>query len=160
MNGIHYTPTLVEEELRALIDNKREYIIRQGADSTAAKFMQREVILLERVLRELQLRSDMFMSAMATAIAEKILLVRKHPHADRFVGILVYYETVPRCSWNDDNLNMVACVSNVAGWPFGEGSMVDLENGTLLARDPATASYTLGGRFVTIPIDNEFPHHE
>ena len=153
---MHYTPTMVEEELQAMVESKRQYIARQEAGSPGARHMQREVLLLERTLRELQIRSDMYMSEMAKDIAAKVLQVRKHPMADRFVGILVYYETMPKHLWRSDGLNPVACVSNRRGWPqYGEGEMIEQAGSTFMTRNPSDCCHFLGGSFVPVTVEEE-----
>lgn len=156
----NYTPSIVEDEIAKLIASKREYIARNGADSTGSKYMQHEVLVLERALRELELRGDMYMNAIAEDITGKILAVRKHPCASKFVGIMAYYELVPRHQWREGGKNIVACVSNRKGWPnSGEGDMVDMGGGQFLARCAGDAAFTLGGEFVTLRVDEQDEQH-
>jgi len=151
-----YVPSIVEDEIGRLIASKREYIARNGAGSAGSKYMQHEVLVLERALRELELRGDMWMNAIAEDITAKILAVRKHPCASMFAGIMVYYELIPRYQWRDDGKNLVACVSNRKGWPdSGDGEMLDLGGGKFIARCKGDAVFTLGGEFVTLTVDAE-----
>jgi len=151
-----YVPSIVEDEIGRLIASKREYIARNGAGSAGSKYMQHEVLVLERALRELELRGDMWMNAIAEDITAKILAVRKLPCASRFAGIMVYYELIPRREWRDDGKNLVACVSNRKGWPGGgEGEMLDLGGGRFIARRRGEGAFTLGGEFVTLTVEGD-----
>lgn len=149
-----YTPTIVEEELERLINNKREYIAKQDPSSKSAQYMQGEVLLLERVQRELSIRSDYFMSIMAEDIAEQLVAIRKDPLADKFVGILLYYETVPRWKWDDKGRNLVACAGNVDGWG---ANMTLLGDGTFSvdSSHPGPFSWFLEGKFIPIDVKNK-----
>ena len=127
---LRYEPTLEELECQKLIDRRLEWIEKhQDAKDTTKAVMMSEVNSLRAILRRLELNNDILMNSIAEDIMERIMAVRKDRLADKFVGILVYYEMMPRWQWREDGLNPVACIGNVKNWPI---DMVDMGDGTFV----------------------------
>ena len=135
-----------------------------GYKKRIARF-QSDIITLQALKRRLELTNDITMSFIGQDIEERILAVRKSSMADKFVGIICYYELQPRWKWADDGTNVVACISNVKGWPNGypdskgefQGGMSDCGNGHFTADHPhaGPGCWVLGGMFLPIPIEPE-----
>jgi hypothetical protein len=169
MTAFHYIPDSYAMEVQDIITEMREDIafheskLPTMTDAEAKEkrqrrigHLQKHIVTLEGVLRRLEITNDIKMNLIAEDIMEKIMAVRKDKMADKFVGIIVYYELQPRYKWREDGLNPVACVSNVKGWPYGENTgMTDLGNGTFAAEheQAGPGCWVLGGQY--IPIDVE-----
>ena len=161
--SIRYTPETAVIEIDKMIERREKYNSKHaGEESTewARSINQDEIINLQAIKRRLELTNDITMNFIAEDIMEKILAVRKDNMADKFVGIIVYYELKPRYQWNDDGTNAVACVSNVKGWPYGEGkegqAMTDLGDGRFVADSdrPMPGCWVLGGQYVPINVES------
>lgn len=136
---------------------------QKGYEKKVARF-QNDIITLQALKRRLELTNDISMNLIAEDICERILAVRKDKLADKYVGIIVYYELQPRWRWREDGLNPVACVGNVKGWPNGhregydwQGGMCDLGDGRFVADHPnaGPGCWVLGGEYVPISVDLE-----
>lgn len=175
--AFHYTPDTaalyIEEVCKYLTEQKDWYesqIPLQTEENLSKWYkgnagkMQKFIIALQGILRRLEITNDITMNLIAEDISERIMAVRKDNLADRYVGIIVYYELKPRWQWRDDGLNPVACVGNVKGWPNGhregydwQGGMCDLGDGRFVADHPnaGPGCWVLGGEYVPIPVDLE-----
>lgn len=136
---------------------------QKGYEKKVARF-QNDIITLQALKRRLELTNDISMNLIAEDICERILAVRKDNMADKYVGIIVYYELQPRWRWREDGLNPVACVGNVKGWPYGhaegydwQGGMTDLGNGQFVADNPhaGPGCWVLGGKYIPINVEKE-----
>lgn len=171
MSNIHYTPDSMAIEISKMIERRREdldwYNQRISAGDVSgeklegykrkAGYIQSDIITLQAVLRRLEITNDIQMNFIAEDIMERIMAVRKDSMADKFVGIIVYYELKPRYEWREDGCNPVACVSNVKGWPGGDYGMCDFGNGTFSVESdhPGPGCWVLGGQYVPIPCSPE-----
>lgn len=128
-------------------DSKRRHQLR-------AARLQKHLITLQAVMRRLELTNDITMNFIAEDICEKILQVRKDPMADRYVGVIVYYEFKPRWQWREDGMNPVACVSSVPNWPYGDYMMTDRGDGrfTVDSDRPAPGCWVLGGQYIPLQV--------
>lgn len=159
---LRYEPTLEELECQKLIDRRLEWIEKhQDAKDTTKAVMMSEVNSLRAILRRLELNNDILMNSIAEDIMERIMAVRKDRLADKFVGILVYYEMMPRWQWREDGLNPVACIGNVKNWPI---DMVDMGDGTFVVENPNVRPdlepvghhmWVLGGKYIPIYCEKE-----
>jgi hypothetical protein len=176
--SFHYTPDTAALELDKVMQHIEEdkafyeQRIQQGGleenrqkgyEKKVARF-QSDIITLQAIKRRLELTNDIQMCFIAEDIEKRILAVRKSKLADKFVGIIVYYELVPRWRWNDDGSNIVACVGNVKGWPYGHkegneirGGMTDIGDGRFVVDHPhaGPGCWVLGGEYLPIPVDIE-----
>lgn len=171
--GIRYNAEATAIEIREMIDRRREdqewYRQRMEGDGEGiteekrrglerrVAMIQKDIVTLQAVLRRLELTNDIEMNFIAEDVMERILAVRKQRNADRYVGLLVYYELKPRWQWDEEGRNMVACVGNVKDWPFGEYNMTDMGDGTfkVTSDHPGPFCWVLDGRFVPVSIENE-----
>lgn len=175
--SFHYVPESTAIELQRAIDHMaeyRDYYIKAAEGQTDAKKkknyqyrageFQRDIVALQGVLRRLEMTNDIKMNFIAEDICNRIMAVRKDKLADKFVGIIVYYELQPRYDWRADGLNPVACVSNVKGWPYGhkegydwQGSMTDMGDNTFVADHPhaGPGCWVIGGQYIPINVDLE-----
>lgn len=121
--------------------------------------LQRKIVAMESILRRLEITNDMKMNLIAEDICERIMAVRKDNLADKFVGIIAYYELKPRWEWREDGLNPVACIGNVKDWPI---DMCDMGDGTFCVNNPYVKAegvghhmWVLGGKYVPISCEKE-----
>ena len=183
MSNLHYVADSVSLELAGIIHRLQEdqqWYEKRIAEATETgagenrvaawkrrvSFLQNDLVTLQAVQRRLELTNDITMSCIAEDLAGQILEVRKDPCADQFVGRLAYYETIPQWKWREDGRNMIACIGNKKGWPYGAGYTLGVDgNGFVVwptdkelyehyklgARPPI-----LGGRIIEIPCNKQW----
>lgn len=125
MSSIHYIPTMEEDRLEQLIKRKVEYLEKLDPTSKQAKMLKSEVVLLERVREMLSWRCDITHSEIERALARDIMQVRKHPWADKFVGVMAYYQFKEPWEWNErgEGENYIATIGGRTprGYPWDDG---------------------------------------